>query len=191
MELPQRARNAMGFTLIELAIVLVVIAILTAMIIPEMRGTMEGETLRSTARELVRGLRLAHSQSITLHQRHRLLIDRKNNRYRVERFARSQDAGSGYVPVRDVPGAQAALSDKIDIQLKATDEAASISPDATSEQDPLSSEARDLAVSFLPDGTAEAVEIVLRDRDGFGLALRVSPVTARVQVVELEKRGGS
>jgi hypothetical protein len=37
------------------------------------------------------------------------------------------------------------------------------------------------AIGFYADGTADAVEIRLRDRDGFGLVLEVNPVTARVR----------
>jgi len=182
-----------GFTLIELVIVLVLITIMTAMIIPEMRGTYEGELLRSTSRELVRGLSLAHSQSITLNQRHRLVIDREKNRCRVERFARGEEEGNGYVPVRGLPGAEAALSDKITIEMKAPGEAADGEGSAVNGPgDPpsVTTAFPGMAVEFLPDGTAQAMEIHLRDRGGFGYALRVSPITARVKVVELERRGG-
>jgi prepilin-type N-terminal cleavage/methylation domain-containing protein len=41
-----------AFTLIELMVVIVLIGIMTAMIIPEMKGTFEEALLRSTAREL-------------------------------------------------------------------------------------------------------------------------------------------
>src|SRR5690349_11843034 len=44
-------RNA--FTLMELMVVVVLIGILSAVIIPEMRGTYEEAVLRSTSRELV------------------------------------------------------------------------------------------------------------------------------------------
>jgi hypothetical protein len=46
----------------------------------------------------------------------------------------------------------------------------------------------DEAIVFYPDGTADAREILLQDRDGFRLALRINPTTARVQIVELERR---
>ena len=42
--------------------------------------------------------------------------------------------------------------------------------------------------AFYPDGTAEASEIVLRDREGFGLALRINPTTARVKILEVERK---
>ena len=44
------------------------------------------------------------------------------------------------------------------------------------------------AFHFYPDGTASAREIELRDRDGFGVLLRIHPTTARVDLVDLERR---
>jgi len=44
-----------------------------------------------------------------------------------------------------------------------------------------------LAIAFYPDGTADAGDIILRDREGFRLALRINPITARVHIVEMER----
>ena len=44
------------------------------------------------------------------------------------------------------------------------------------------------AIAFYPDGTADEREIELRDPEGFGLALRINPVTSRVQLIELERQ---
>ena len=43
-------------------------------------------------------------------------------------------------------------------------------------------------ISFYPDGTADACEIRLEDREGFRLGLQINPVTARVRVLELERK---
>ena len=43
------------------------------------------------------------------------------------------------------------------------------------------------AVTFYADGTADAGEIVLRDRQGFRLGLRVHGATGRVELRELER----
>ena len=42
------------------------------------------------------------------------------------------------------------------------------------------------AVTFYPDGTADARQIELADRDGFRLALRINPITSRVQITAME-----
>ena len=45
----------------------------------------------------------------------------------------------------------------------------------------------DDTITFYADGTADAQEIRLRDREGFQLALRINPITARVRITELER----
>src|SRR5436190_209940 len=67
-----RARR--GFTLIELMVVVVLIGIVTAVIIPEMKGTYEDALLRSTSRELVNTFKLAYSRAVTLNQIHRVRL---------------------------------------------------------------------------------------------------------------------
>ena len=55
-------------------------------------------------------------------------------------------------------------------------------------KDDISSRERDETIVFYPDGTADAREIRLEDRQGFRLALRINPTTARVRIVELERK---
>ena len=45
----------------------------------------------------------------------------------------------------------------------------------------------DDSIAFYPDGTADAEEIILRDREGFRLVLRINPITARIRIVELAR----
>ena len=66
--------TARGFTLIELMVVVVLIGILTAMIIPEMKGTYGDALLRSTSRDLVNVFNLAYSRAVTLNQTHRVRL---------------------------------------------------------------------------------------------------------------------
>ena len=69
-----RARRA-AFTLIELMTVLVLIAILSAMIIPEMKGTYGDALLRSSGRDLMNVIELASSRAVSLNQTLRLKVD--------------------------------------------------------------------------------------------------------------------
>jgi len=180
----------LGFTLIELMVVIVLIGIMTAMIIPEMKGTYEDALLRSTSRELVSVFGVAGSRAVGVNQVLQVRLDRKTGRYAIERRVRDGGRGSRFVPARDVPGGEGKLDTRISIEVRrpgedpinaSGDEALQV---GESEPQALASDA---AIAFYPDGTADAREIVLRDRDGFRLALRVNPVTARVHVVELAR----
>ena len=43
-------------------------------------------------------------------------------------------------------------------------------------------------IELYSDGTADQAEILLQDREGFRLGLRINPITARVQIIELGRR---
>ena len=160
----RHARSA--FSLIELMVVIVLIVVLTAMILPEMRGTFEDAVLRSTGRKLVSAMNLAHSRAVTLQQLHRVVLDPGAGRFVVERTAREGE-GSGYIAMVDVPGGAGELDRKITIEVQ-----------KDGEENPRT-------VSFYPNGTADAAEVILRDREGFRLALRINSITARVTAQDL------
>ena len=163
-----RTGGKAGFSLIELLVVIVLMVILTAMILPEMRGTFEDATLRSTGRKLASAMNLAHSRAVTLQQTHRLALDAKSGRFAVERMVR-EEQGSGFTPVSDVPGGTGELDKRVAVDLR-----------KDAETDPN-------IISFYANGTAEAAQILLRDREGFVLALKVNGITARVTAQEVQR----
>ena len=179
-----------GFTLIELMVVIVLIAIMTAMILPEMKGTYEDALLRSTARKLVDVCSLANSRSITINQAHRVRLDRKNGRYFIERATREGGKREGSAHEREIIGGEGTIDTRISIELRSV---AEDSADPMERKTPSApgddSRKRGTAdsISFYADGTADAQELLLRDRQGFRLALRINPITARVHIVELER----
>jgi type II secretion system protein H len=173
--------KAAGFTLIELVVVLAVIAILSSMIIGEMGGGYQDALLRASSRKLIGVFSLASSRAISVNRLYRVRFDRAGGRYFVEQHAR----GDEFVPARGVPDGEGAIDSRIALRIQEAEETEPESPPsipATPEQ-PLNE-----AVNFYPDGTADKRDIELRDRDGFGLALRVNPITARVQIIELKRQ---
>ena len=185
------AAGKRAFTLIELMVVVVLIGIMTALIVPEMKGTYEEALLRSSSRELVNVLSLASSRAVSINQLHRVRLDSHSGRYLVERRASGGETGIHFVPLRDVPGCEGKIDARISMTFQKSGEEISepAEPHGTVDSgDAIQAENRDDAITFYADGTADACEILLQDRDGFRLALRINPATARVRVVELERR---
>ena len=105
-------------------VVMVLIGITAALILPEMRGTMDDMALRSTARELVSACALASSQAITVSKVHRVAFDSETRQYRLERAGARESGETAFVPVDHVPGAKGQLDRRITIRFgKAEDEA--------------------------------------------------------------------
>jgi len=175
-----------AFTLIELMIVVVLIGILSAMIIPEMKGGYQDALLRSTSRNLVNVFSIASSRAVSLNQLHRVRLDVKTGRYVIEKRTRETVQGDEFAPLKDVSEAEGTLDTRISIQMRKPENL----PAGASETGP-GARAEDGSaidtVSFNSDGTADAVEVLLRDREGFRLALRINPITSRVKLLELER----
>jgi prepilin-type N-terminal cleavage/methylation domain-containing protein len=159
----KRKSSVSGFTLIELMVVLVLISIMSAVIVGEMGGTFHDALLRSTGRQLTSVFSLASSRAISQDRMHQVRFDRETGRYAVETRRHGE-----FVPVEALGGSHGTIDSHIALRLRG--------------------EGMTDAISFYPDGTADEREIELRDPEGFGLALRINPVTSRVQLIQLERQ---
>jgi type II secretion system protein H len=179
-----------GFTLVEMLVVVVIIGIMSVAIVAEMHGTFQDELLRATSRELAGACNVASSRAIAVNRPYRIRLDTVRHRYVLERSARG---GSDFLPAQDTPGSSGTLDARITIHvlepgMNLPDGAGEeTSPDSGNTGD-FSSIRPEEAVTFYPDGTADDRQIDLTDRDGFRLALRVNPITSRVQVKPVERR---
>jgi type II secretion system protein H len=167
-------RSGLGFSLIELMVVLVLIAILSAMIIPAMRGTYEDALLRSTARKLVDVFNLANSRAVTLNQTFLVRLNTTEGKYLLE-----PEKNTSSAEARQFAPFEGAFDKRISVQIRNP-----VSTTSQSEPDEGDAPVRAEKIAFYPDGTADNRELLLRDREGFQLALRLNPTTARIHIVE-------
>ena len=179
----RRSQKVGAFTLIELVIVIVIIGIAAAMIVPEMKGGYQDALLRSTSRELINVFSIASSRAVSLNQLHRVRIETGSGRYVIEKRTRETLQGDEYQPLNDVSEAQGTLDKRIAIQLHNLDESQSASASSQNSQSHPNLD----AISFYSDGTADAAELLLRDRQGYRMAVRINPITAHIKIQELER----
>jgi type II secretion system protein H len=172
-----------AFTLVELVIVIVLIGIVSALIIPEMKSGYDDALLRSTSRNLMNAFSIASSRAVSLNQLHRVQIDAKTGRYMIEKRTRETLEGDQFAPLKDVSEAEGTLDTRISIRVLKSDNSA-----AAAEGTPAATLANGQSVdtiSFYADGTADGVEVLLRDRQGFRQLLRINSTTARVKIFDL------
>src|SRR5665213_399779 len=159
MRLEMSSRSGrIGFTLIELMVVITIIGIMTALMIPEMAGSFQDALLRSSSRELINTFDLAYSRAVSLNQVRRVRLDEKNGRYLVEKQV-TENGQENFVPADDVPGGKGELDSRITMAFHPPDEVTSDDKSAmgapNSENNPVSA----TAINFYPDGTADHGDI--------------------------------
>lgn len=165
---PRLAERA--FTLLELVVVLTLIAILSAAILPEMRGSMEETLLRAAARDLVAACQSANARAVASGQSHHLVLDAAAHRFRIEPARPSSNPSTA--STRTATPESGRLDSRIALELRRLDPPAPNAPEG---------------LEFHPDGTVSGGDIILRDRSGFSLAIHLNPVTARPAVRELPR----
>ncbi len=83
--LPRMPSTASGVTLLELLIVLVIMAAVTGLVVPMFGSGVSTTELKSAARQLASGLRLARSEAVTQRRETFLVLDVAGRRFRVDR----------------------------------------------------------------------------------------------------------
>ena len=78
-------RRTVGVSLLELMIVLMIMAIVAALVVPMFGGGVSNTQLRSAARQLASGLRLARSEAVAQRRETFLVVDVAGRRFKVDR----------------------------------------------------------------------------------------------------------
>ncbi len=76
-----------GVTLLELLIVLSIMAIVAALVVPMFGSGVSNTELKSAARQVAAGLRLARSEAVATRQDTRVMLDLEHRTFQVERDA--------------------------------------------------------------------------------------------------------
>jgi len=79
----QEVRSSRGFTLLELLVVLVLMALITGLAVPLIAAGTPGAQLKASARDLLAGLRQAHDRAILTHEDTALSIDVQTRTFRL------------------------------------------------------------------------------------------------------------
>ena len=82
-----------GFTLLELMIVIILIGVVTAVVLPEMRGTYEDMLLRSTSRKILDLSALASSRAVTTGKERSIKFDTVHASYDLGEAKSPMDGG--------------------------------------------------------------------------------------------------
>jgi len=82
------ARSARGVTLLELLVVLSIMAVVSALVVPMFGGGVSTTDMKSAARQLAAGMRLARSEAVATRTETRVTLDLERHTFRVARDPR-------------------------------------------------------------------------------------------------------
>ncbi len=76
------ASKQRGFTLIEILVVMVMLAVIAGAVAYNMSGSLEAAKIRNASKDLVSALRQTRSQAVVKHEEQQLVIDVEQKNYR-------------------------------------------------------------------------------------------------------------
>lgn len=149
-----------AFTLIELMIVVMLIAVMAATVAPRLAGQIRGARLRKSVRDFISLCRIARTTAAQNMRECEVVLDPGRRQMRLESADGAGEAMDGSRFRRDwAPGI------RVGSGRTAVGEA-------------------EMRIGFYPDGTAEKTELVFSDLGGRRLGARVDSITGRVTVGE-------
>lgn len=148
-----------GFTLLELIIVVLVIALVLAVSYPSLSRGSTSIRLRATGRDIISTFRYAREKAVTEQTGMRVTVDREK-----QELILSDELGDGARKYR--------LPENVKIQRMAAggNEVAEGS----------------LVVRFLPNGSADSAELLIESKSGSTLRIVTDPITGGARVVSGE-----
>ena len=155
-----------GFTLIELAVVVAILAVMVALVAPKL-GELGEANLKGSARHLTGMIRFLHEESQAKKREYRLRFDIQDGRYWAETFMPLSESAGEFRKMTSVIAGEGRLTGQTTFR----DIKAGSHPD-------------DPYILFTPDGWVENAIIHLRDGSDRDFSLRVKPITANTELLE-------
>jgi prepilin-type N-terminal cleavage/methylation domain-containing protein len=180
-----------AFTLLELLIVILLIAMLAAFVWPEFFGSLSKAHLEESARQLKTVISMCRAESMNTAKRHRITF-RKDGSVYLTRQQDPQRAPDHFVRVRESWAATPPLADAVwvDTLLALPDGPPPILVDDdhieftefTEEPQPITDLDGEFHLDFDADGTSNSARWVLRDTAGRGLQMTLDGRLGRVTI---------
>jgi prepilin-type N-terminal cleavage/methylation domain-containing protein len=164
--------NSMGFTLIELAVVIVILGVMVALIAPRL-GELGEANLKRSARHLTGMIRFLHEESQAKKTDYRLMFDIQDGRYWAEKKVQTSEITREFKRSQSVIAGEGSLSGR-----------------TTFRDIKVASHPDEPYMLFTPDGWVEHALIHLRDGGDRDFTLLVKPLTGNTELHEgyLEER---
>jgi general secretion pathway protein H len=162
----EQRKDHHGFTLIELAVVIVVLGVMLSLVIPRL-GELGGANLKRSARHLTGMIRFLRDESQAKKAVYRLRFDIQGGHYWAEVLTTLSDQAQEFKRVHTEIASEGSLSG----QTSFFDVRAGSHPD-------------DPYLQFTPDGWVEKAFLYLKDGDGKTFTLIVNPLTGGTDLRE-------
>jgi len=174
------AASRRGFTLLEMTVVLVIVALTTAIVVPVLWKSVGKAELRTSARSIAAQMQLARSRAAVRSESQlvTLYVERGESRLSAQASGEDEEAAG---ELYRLPTSVKFKS----VEIMGT-------PDLT-EQDPeelayeAEEEAEEYELEFPPRGVTEGARVVLEDTRGRAFTVKVEPGSGIISVVEGEE----
>jgi len=184
------ANRSAGFTLVEVILVVVIMAIIAGISTPFFAGATRGAKLKTAGRSISQAARYARFKAISSQQEMRLVINPDTMELIVGPVGKSNNQESDGKVDLDILDRLGYLDDgNEDITTVVKTEVRRVLPAGLSISDFENKSAKDdtafgelMVVRFYPNGQSESFEMTLTEKDKARIAIENDPITSKVSV---------
>ncbi len=159
--------GSVGFTLMELIIVMSIIAILSASVLPVFGGTMSRLQRDHAVRDLVATFRYAQERAVTDTREYRLVLDKENGEYWLMRFAEMDGRKKIFKAVDERQGKSMFLPERLTMdKIKARKDR----------------KEKYSFIAFYPNGACDEASVTLQNEDGRSVTIETKGSLGQLEV---------